>query len=96
MCPGTHRAKGNAMVSLSVRMRAPPIAEVCPNCQGQMTVIQVTPTLFMDCDESVRYKCTKCNSELERTFPSPSSEPADHLPHPGQSMWRRGGFERVR
>ena len=81
------------MVSLTVRMRAPPTAEVCPNCQGQMTVIQVTPALFMDNDVSVKYKCRKCSSELERTFHPP--KPADHLPHREQSTWQSGGFERV-
>ena len=96
MCPGTHRAKGNVMVSLTVRMRAPPTAEVCPNCQGEMTVTQVRPILFRDGLESVTYKCTQCRSELERTFGSPSSKLANHLPHQEQSMLRRGGFERVR
>jgi len=83
------------MVSLKVRMRAPPATEVCPNCQGQMTVTQIRPILFRDGLESMTYKCTQCRSELERTFGSPSSNLANHLPHPEQSMWRRGGFERV-
>jgi transposase-like protein len=73
------------MTSFKVRMRAPPTAEVCPNCQGQMTMIQTTPLLFADGLESVTYKCAKCRSELERTFNSPGSKP----------LWQRGGFERV-
>jgi transposase-like protein len=83
------------MTSLKVHMRAPPATEVCPNCQGQMTVTQVMPISFADGRESVTYKCTKCRSELERTFQPPGSRPA---PHPEQSggLWRRGGFERVR
>jgi hypothetical protein len=86
------------MTSLKVRMRAPPTTEVCPNCYGQMTVIQVMPILVTDGLESVTYKCAQCHSELERTFQSPGSKPADHLPHPEPSggLWRRGGFERVR
>jgi transposase-like protein len=85
------------MTSPAVRMSAAPTTEVCPNCYGQMTVIQVMPTLFTDGLESVTYKCAKCRSELERTFLSTNSKPTDHLAHPEPSggLWRRGGFERV-
>jgi hypothetical protein len=83
------------MTSLKVRMSAAPTTEVCPNCQGQMTVIQVMPILFTDGLESVTYKCTQCRSELERTFHAAGSKPANDLPHPG-GLWRRGGFERIR
>jgi transposase-like protein len=74
------------MTSLKVRMKAPPTAEVYPNCESPMTVAQVMPLLFANDLESVTYKCTKCGSELERTVHSPSSKP----------RWQRGGFERVR
>ena len=72
------------MTSPIVRMSAAPTTDVCPHCQGQMTVIQIIPLLFAL--ESAKYKCTKCDSEVERTFHSPSSEP----------RWQRGGFERAR
>ncbi len=82
--------------SLKVRMRAPPTTEVCPNCYGQMTVIQVMPILSTDGLESVTYKCTKCRSELERTFLSPNSKPPDHLQHPDANRRTVArGFERV-
>jgi DNA-directed RNA polymerase subunit M/transcription elongation factor TFIIS len=74
------------MTRPTVRMGAPPSTEVCPDCESQMNVAQVTPLLFADDLESVTYKCTKCGSELERTFCLPSSKP----------RWQRGGFEHVR
>ena len=83
------------MTSLRVRMRAPPTTEVCPNCQGQMTITQVMPIPLNEGLESVTYKCTQCSSELERTFHSPGSKPAPR-PEPSGGLWRRGGFERVR
>jgi len=75
---------------------APPTTEVCPKCREQMTVTQVMPTLTTAGLERVTYKCTRCGSELERTFQLP--EPLDRLLNLGPTggVWRRGGFERVR
>ena len=84
------------MTSLKVRMRAPPATQVCPQCQGEMTVTQITPISFTDGLESVTYMCGACRSELEQTYRSAGFKPVHDLPPPGQSVWRRGGFERVR
>jgi hypothetical protein len=84
------------MTSLEVRMRAPPTTQVCPHCQSQMTLAQIMPTSFTDGFESVTYICGQCRSELEQTHCSAPFKPVEHLPRPGQSVWRRGGFERVR
>jgi hypothetical protein len=39
-----------------------------PNCKGQMTIAVVAPVLFTDDLEDVTYKCTRCYSEMKRTF----------------------------
>jgi hypothetical protein len=90
------------MTSLNVRMRAPAITQVCPQCQGRMTLTQITPISLTnglestDGLESAAYMCGQCRSELEQTYCAPRFEPVENPLHPGQSVWRRGGFERVR
>jgi len=83
------------MTSLMVRMRAPPTTDVCPSCDGQMTMTQIMPIPLNDGLASVTYKCTRCRLEQERSFHPPSSKSAPH-PEAGRELWQRGGFERVR
>jgi hypothetical protein len=63
------------MTSLTIREGAPPIIEVCPDCKGQMTVIEIRPLLFIDGVESITYKCKKCRLEESWTFQSPPLSP---------------------
>jgi len=43
------------MTSLTTRGRFAPITEVCPDCKGEMTVIEVRPLRFIDGVESITY-----------------------------------------
>jgi hypothetical protein len=45
-----------------------PTMATCPNYKGQMTIAVVAPVLFTDDLEDVTYKCTRCRSEMKRTF----------------------------
>jgi len=45
-----------------------PTMEICPNCKGEMTITQVTPTLLVDDLEDVIYRCRACHSDMKRTF----------------------------
>jgi hypothetical protein len=45
-----------------------PTTEACPNCKGEMTVIEVAPILFTDDLEDVAYRCKGCGLEMKRTF----------------------------
>ena len=73
------------MTSLTIREGAPPIIEVCPDCKGQMTVIEIRPLLFIDGVESITYKCKKCRLEESWIFRSPPSKPTDPLAALGRS-----------
>jgi hypothetical protein len=83
------------MTSLKVRMRAPSTTQACPHCQGEMTLARMTPISSADGLESVTYRCGQCRSEVEQTYCSRRIQPVQHLPHPTEPAWRRGGFERV-
>jgi hypothetical protein len=64
------------MTSLTTRGRFAPIIEVCPDCKGEMTVIEVRPLRFIDGVESITYKCKRCRLEKSWIFQSPPS-PSD-------------------
>ena len=89
------------MTSLKVRTGSPATTQVCPQCQGQMTLTQITPIWLTDGLESedglesATYMCGQCRSKLEQTYRAPRFKPVENPPYPGQSVWRRGGFERV-
>src|ERR1700752_2343079 len=72
------------MTNLRIRTRPPPIAEVCPDCKGRMTVTEVRPLLLLDGVESITYKCEKCRVEESWILQSASSKPADCFSHPGR------------
>jgi hypothetical protein len=60
-------AKGNIM-STKVAGSIVPTMEICPNCKGEMTIMEVTPILFADGLENVTYRCKACRAEMRRTF----------------------------
>ena len=45
-----------------------PTVEICPNCESEMTIREVTPILLADGFEDVTYRCKSCRSEMKRTF----------------------------
>jgi len=67
------------MTSLTIRGGSPPITEICPDCKGEMTVIEVRPLLFIDGVESITYKCRKCRLEESWIFQSSPSQPTDRF-----------------
>ena len=73
------------MTSLTIRGGSPPITEICPDCKGEMTVIEVRPLLFIDGVESITYKCKKCRLEESWIFQSSPSKPTDPLAALGRS-----------
>ena len=73
------------MTSVTIRGGPPPIIEVCPDCKGEMTVIEVRPLLFTDGVESITYKCKKCRLEESWIFSSPPYQPNDRLAPLGRS-----------
>ena len=45
-----------------------PTIKICPECEGEMRITEVTPTLFADGLEDVTYRCKGCGLEMKRTF----------------------------
>jgi transposase-like protein len=43
----------------------------CPECEGEMTVSDVTPTMFGNAGEDVVYRCRKCGFTRTRTIQTP-------------------------
>jgi transposase-like protein len=43
----------------------------CPECEGEMTVSDVTPTMFGNVGEEVVYRCRKCGFTRTRTIQTP-------------------------
>ena len=55
-------------MSTKLACSAVPTVEICPNCESEMTIREVTPILLADGFEDVTYRCKSCRSEMKRTF----------------------------
>ena len=65
--PEIWQPKGSIM-SVKLAPSIVPTMEICPNCKGAMTIMEIAPILFADELEDVTYRCKACRSEMKRTF----------------------------
>jgi transcription elongation factor Elf1 len=75
------RRKETSMSTNLTRSVAPTM-EICPKCESEMRITEVTPILFDDGLENITYRCKGCGLEMKRAFKRRSGawQPIRHTP----------------